>query len=61
MRVAICPTNQWTSEDFALWVDHNERREIRTAAAYDAPVDRAVIRHSVVSAILEHAMPAGNC
>lgn len=61
MRLAaICPSNQWTREEFHALVDHNEQQEVRVAAAYGAVVDVPAIRIQVVDAILRYVIPAGN-
>lgn len=61
MRIAhICPSNQWSREEFHALIDRNQEQEVRVAAAYDKPIDMAAIRDQVTSAILAYAMPAGN-
>lgn len=52
--------NQWPSNRFWNQVDQDEAQEVRIAAAYDRPIDTALIRAQVISAILSYAIPAGN-
>jgi len=55
-----CASNQWRSENFRNQVDADEEQEVRVAAAYSRPSDRAAIRKNVIGAILACAIPAGN-
>jgi hypothetical protein len=56
----LCRSNQWPVENFFNQVDFNEEAEVRALAAYDKPIDRAVIREQVLQAMLSYAIPAGN-